>query len=147
MLLTLFSSSLTEKKHNNVEGSAAEETVSLGDLFLQWLTEGLQQDRIVINQENARVHSVAGFLFLCVPDIFYLFIKENNPEEDRRQVQTAFEKLGLHRVREGQRFTHARCYNTPAHEGKFQQLNGYLLEARHCYGEAVPDDSLYLVLP
>ncbi|UNA34639.1 DNA-binding domain-containing protein [Klebsiella pneumoniae subsp. pneumoniae] len=70
-----------------------------GTEFLRWLSEGLKSKRIDINQPDSRAHAVAGFIFLRVPDIFYLYIRESGAELSRDTIQMEFEKLHIHKVR------------------------------------------------
>lgn len=41
---------------------------------------------ISVNTIGSRAHIVSGFVFLCVPDIFHLYIKENNLERSDRNA-------------------------------------------------------------
>ena len=67
---------------------------NVGNTFLQWLSLGIKRD-ISVNTMVSRAHIVSGFVFLCVPDIFHLYIKENKLEHtDRNSIQKAFEKWG-----------------------------------------------------
>ncbi len=69
-----------------------------GEDFLARLSDGMASGRITVNQPDSRVHSVAGFIYLLVPDIFFLFLKDTGSDSHREQIQTSFEKLQLHRV-------------------------------------------------
>ncbi|MDY4315752.1 TraI domain-containing protein [Pectobacterium actinidiae] len=119
-----------------------------GAIFLEWLSTGLIEGEIRINEEGARAHIVAGFVFLCVPEIFYQFQKETGNKGKRNALQSSFERLGVHRVADGKRFLQARIYSTPSGTGSYQNINGYLVKASSLYrGNRIPDESTLLILP
>lgn len=119
-----------------------------GAVFLEWLSAGLISGEITINEEGARAHIVAGFVFLCVPEIFYLFQKKTENKGKRNALQASFERLGVHRVADGKRFIQARIYSTPSGTGTYQNINGYLVKASSLYrGNRIPDESALLILP
>ncbi|KHT26746.1 hypothetical protein RC98_13690 [Pectobacterium carotovorum subsp. carotovorum] len=119
-----------------------------GAIFLEWLSAGLIEGKIRINEEGARAHIVAGFVFLCVPEIFYQFQKETGNKGKRNALQSSFERLGVHRVADGKRFLQARIYSTPSGTGSYQNINGYLVKASSLYrGNRIPDESTLLILP
>ncbi|WP_234037677.1 conjugal transfer nickase/helicase domain-containing protein [Salmonella enterica] len=103
--------------------------------------------RITVNQPDSRVHSVAGFIYLLVPDIFFLFLKDTGSDSHREQIQTSFEKLQLHRVRKGERFTRAKLYCSEDKQGRFSKVNGYLIKAARLKGMRPPEDSKLLFFP
>ena len=92
---------------------------------------------------------VSGFVFLCVPEIFHLYIKEcGKAGSDRNSIQKAFEKMGRHRVRKGQRFFIGHLHREPAGCGPYKRINGYLVKANSLYGGGnVPEDSPFLLIP
>ncbi|MEQ9745658.1 TraI domain-containing protein [Pectobacterium actinidiae] len=119
-----------------------------GSIFLEWLSAGLIEGKIRINEEGARAHIVAGFVFLCVPEIFYQFQKEIGNKGKRNALQSSFERLGVHRVADGKRFLQARIYSTPSGTGSYQNINGYLVKASSLYrGSRIPEESTLLILP
>ncbi|RUT64093.1 relaxase [Morganella morganii] len=122
---------------------------NIGETFWHWLCAGIKGGRIPVNQKGARAHMVSGFVFLCVPEIFHLYIKEcGKARSDRNGVQKAFEKTGRHRVRKGQRFFIGHLYQEPAGYGPYRRINGYLVKANSLYGgRNVPEDSPFLVIP
>lgn len=119
----------------------------LGETFLAWLSDGMGSGRITVNQHDSRVHSVAGFIYLQVPDIFFLFLKDTGSDSHREQVQTSFEKLQLHRVRKGERFTRAKLYCSEDKQGRFSRVNGYLIKAARLKGGRPSEDSKLLFFP
>lgn len=113
-----------------------------GTDFLRWLSEGLKSKQIDINQPDSRAHAVAGFIFLRVPDIFYLYIRESGTELGRDSIQLEFEKLHIHRVRRGERFNKAKLYHSPDKAGTFKPVSGYLVKTTHLFrGVSSPEDS------
>ncbi|EBC1781651.1 hypothetical protein CU955_09260 [Salmonella enterica] len=118
-----------------------------GEAFLAWLSDGMVSGRITVNQPDSRVHSVAGFIYLLVPDIFFLFLKDTGSDSHREQIQTSFEKLQLHRVRKGERFTRAKLYCSEDKQGRFSKVNGYLIKAARLKGVRPPEDSKLLFFP
>ncbi|EIG0992066.1 TraI domain-containing protein [Salmonella enterica] len=118
-----------------------------GEDFLAWLSDGMASGRITVNQHDSRVHSVAGFIYLLVPDIFFLFLKDTGSDSHREQVQTSFEKLQLHRVRKGERFTRAKLYCSEDKQGRFNRVNGYLIKAVRLKGVRPQEDSKLLFFP
>lgn len=77
----------------------------LGEAFVGWLRLGVLTHKIIINDSKAKVHSVAGTVFLVTPGIFQRYAQEHphvarlakeQGTTDWRWVQRRFEKLGLH---------------------------------------------------
>ncbi|QPT13583.1 TraI domain-containing protein [Serratia rubidaea] len=120
-----------------------------GEQFLQWLSTGLTSGEIPINTAGARVHLVAGFVFLTVPGIFYLYLKQSGLEGNQREaLQESFERLDKHRRVKGKRFYFAELYGNPERTGPFKRTKGYLIKASLLYrGASVPADSPVLVIP
>ncbi|MBF4110495.1 TraI domain-containing protein [Enterobacter cloacae] len=118
-----------------------------GEDFLAWLSDGMASGRITVNQPDSRVHSVAGFIYLLVPDIFFLFLKDTGSDSHREEIQTSFEKLQLHRVRGGERFIRAKLYCSENKQGRFSRVNGYLIKAVRLKGVRPPEDSKLLFFP
>ncbi|HBE7741854.1 TPA: TraI domain-containing protein [Escherichia coli] len=118
-----------------------------GEAFLAWLSDGMASGRITVNQHDSRVHSVAGFIYLLVPDIFFLFLKDTGSDSHREEIQTSFEKLQLHRVRRGERFIRAKLYCSENKQGRFSRVNGYLIKAVRLKGVRPPEDSKLLFFP
>ncbi|WP_261232379.1 conjugal transfer nickase/helicase domain-containing protein [Serratia entomophila] len=135
-------------EENNVEDILDSEN-HVGNTFLQWLSLGIRKGDISANTIGSRAHIVSGFVFLCVPDIFHLYIKENKLERtDRNSIQKTFEKMGRHRIRKGQRFFIGYLYERPERVGTYRRINGYLIKANSLYGGTrIPEDSQLLVIP
>jgi hypothetical protein len=86
-------------------GNASPEAPS-GEHFITWLRQAIQMRKLIINDAQAKVHTVAGTVFLVSPGVFQRYAQEH-PQVERlaRQdepggwqwIQKRFEKLGLHR--------------------------------------------------
>lgn len=116
--------------------------------FVEWLRHGLDSGEIPVNQPDARVHLIAGYAFLRVPDVFYLYLKQTGSNHDRRYVQSVFERAGLHRVCSGERFVQARLYDSAERKGRYQPVSGYLVKSRSLFsGKGLPGDSPFITFP
>lgn len=117
-----------------------------GEHFWQWLSDGLCTGYISVNQKDARVHLVSGFVFITVPGIFYLYLKQSGLESSQREtVQEAFECLERHRRSGNKRFYFAHLYESAVGVGAFKPVKGYLIKASLLYrGANIPDDSSVL---
>ncbi|HBQ4742427.1 TPA: DNA-binding domain-containing protein, partial [Escherichia coli] len=114
--------------------------------FIRWLKEGLRDGSLSVNSVDSNVHVVSGYVFLCAPGIFYRFLKESGSGQDRRYVQSLFEREGIHKVRSGERFFQARLYSDAEHSGRYKMVSGYLVKGRFLYGNiTVPGDSPLIV--
>lgn len=135
-------------EENNLEDTLNAEN-NVGNAFLQWLSLGVRKGDISVNNIVSRAHIVSGFVFLCVPDIFHLYIKENKLERTaRNSIQKEFEKMGRHRIRKGQRFFIGYLYEKPDGVGTYRRINGYLIKVNSLYGGTrIPEDSQLLVIP
>jgi integrating conjugative element relaxase (TIGR03760 family) len=120
-----------------------------GEQFWQWLCSGLRSGEIAVNTDEARAHIVSGFVFLCVPDIFHLYIKQTDKKPDARNaLQRDFEKRGKHRVSKGQRFFIGNLYQRGVGTGSYRRINGYLIKANSLFGgTGEPADSELLMMP
>ncbi|HAW0836825.1 TraI domain-containing protein [Escherichia coli] len=119
-----------------------------GGEFVEWLRHGLDSGDIPVNQPDARVHLIAGYAFLRVPDVFYLYLKQTGSNHDRRYVQSVFERAGLHRVCSGERFVQARLYDSAERKGRYQPVSGYLVKSRSLFsGKGLPGDSPFITFP
>ncbi len=123
--------------------------ITPGEVFWRWLAEGLDSNEIPINSVDARVHLVSGFVFITVPGIFYLYLKQAGLDGSRREgLQEDFERLEKHRRVKGKRFYFAHLYETSERTGAFKRTKGYLVKASLLYrGKNLPDDSPVLVIP
>ncbi|MBL3524578.1 TraI domain-containing protein [Serratia plymuthica] len=136
----------SQSQKPGIEGDGG---ITPGDVFWRWLAEGLDSNEILINSVDARVHLVSGFVFITVPGIFYLYLKQAGLDGSRREVlQEDFERLEKHRRVKGKRFYFAHLYETSERTGAFKRTKGYLVKASLLYrGKNLPDDSPVLVIP
>jgi len=129
-----------------IEGAGA---TTPGEAFWGWLADGLNSNEIPTNSVGARVHLVSGFVFITVPGVFYLYLKQAGLEGSQREaLQEDFERLEKHRRVKGKRFYFAHLYETSERTGAFKRTKGYLVKASLLYrGKKLPDDSPVLVIP
>jgi integrating conjugative element relaxase (TIGR03760 family) len=122
-----------------------------GEAFLYWVRVGIRSHKLIINDSQAKVHTVDGTAFLVTPGLFQRYVQEfpdithgtDSEGEAWRWVQRHFEKLRLHRKR-------ADGLNiwTCQVEGprKKAWLKGYLLEEPELLFSELPMDNPYLSL-
>lgn len=118
---------------------------------MDWLRQGIQARKLVINDAKALVHTVAGTAYLVSPGVFQRYAQEH-PQvmvqarqeklEGWQWVQKRFEKLGLHRKQAGG-LNIWTCEVTGPR--KSRRLHGYLLSPEALFQE-VPPDNPYLCL-
>lgn len=123
---------------------------NLGHQFVEWLRTGLQNHSLIINDSQAKVHTVNGTYFLVTPGIFQRYTSEGQPEGNYAEnpeawlnVQNRFEKLNLHQRRpEGQNIWTCRVQG-PRKRGK---LNGYLIKEPQTLSDKLLEDNPFLRL-
>ncbi len=124
-----------------------------GEHFMDWLRQGIQARKLIINDAKALVHTVAGTAYLVSPGVFQRYAQEHlQVAELARQeklegwqwVQKRFEKLGLHRKQAGG-LNIWTCEVTGPR--KSRRLHGYLLTSPDALFQEVPADNPYLCLP
>jgi len=79
-----------------------------GQVFLNWVKEGIQSHKLIINDSKAKIHTVSGSVFLVTPGLFQRYAQEfpgisqgvDHEIEEWRWVQKQFEKLKAHRKRD-----------------------------------------------
>jgi hypothetical protein len=79
-----------------------------GQAFLNWVREGIQNHKLIINDSKAKIHTVSGTLFLVTPGLFQRYVQEfpgismgaDSQGEEWRWVQKQFEKLKIHKKRD-----------------------------------------------
>lgn len=130
-------------------GIEGDGSITPGEVFWRWLADGLNSNEIPINSVGTRVHLVSGFVFITVPGVFYLYLKQAGLDGSQREVlQDDFERLEKHRRVKGKRFYFAHLYETSERTGAFKRTKGYLVKASLLYrGKNLPDDSPVLVIP
>lgn len=121
--------------------------IDMGDAFWQWLIEGCVDGHLSINQPNAQIHIIAGYVFIVTPNIFYVFLAEMKlPKQDKGKLQKAFERLKYHRHDRGNMFT-CRLFQNELLEGQFKKLSGYLIPVNKIFtSNNKPAENLLLVV-
>ena len=124
-----------------------------GEHFMDWLRQGIQARKLVINDAKALVHTVAGTAYLVSPGVFQRYAQEHlqvaaqarqEKLEGWQWAQKRFEKLGLHRKQVGG-LNIWTCEVTGPR--KSRRLHGYLLTSPEALFQEVPADNPYLCLP
>ncbi|MFZ1872964.1 MAG: TraI domain-containing protein [Chania sp.] len=130
-----------------IEDNVRSAPVDIGERFWQWLCEGCYSGALAVNTANARVHIIAGYVFIRAPNIFHQFLLEHKEiTDDKAALQNAFERLGRHRQNNGAMYT-CRIYQSEAREGRFQRMTGYLIIARKLYKDQnIPEDNPLLII-
>ncbi|MCG7601845.1 TraI domain-containing protein [Halomonas sp. McH1-25] len=120
-----------------------DNTSDLGEQFWQWLTTGLANHALVINDTKAPVHTVNGTWFLVSPGIFKRFSTEVlNDEAQWKTVQQRFQKLGRHVRTRGQNI-HKVTVQGP---NKTRTLMGYLIKDPYQVSRTLLPDNWVLTL-
>ncbi|MCB1907871.1 MAG: helicase/relaxase domain-containing protein, partial [Rhodocyclaceae bacterium] len=123
-----------------------------GEHFMDWLRQGIQARRLVINDAKALVHTVAGTAYLVSPGVFQRYAQEHlqvaplarqEELEGWQWAQKRFEKLGLHR-KQTNGLNIWTCEVTGPR--KSRRLHGYLLTCPEALFQEVPPDNPYLRL-
>ncbi|ERT10815.1 conjugal transfer nickase/helicase domain-containing protein [Photorhabdus temperata] len=136
-----------------LQNENAIETPCIGEQFWDWLSAGLMQGVMTINTSKARIHLVSGFVFVSAPAIFFQFLGDKKQADGKevsqkwKRVQTAFERLGRHRVSRGKCFCCCHLYDSADRTGSYQRVHGYLIKNTLLYrGRSVPEDSPFLMI-
>lgn len=123
---------------------------AIGQTFLEWLRDGVDSHRLLINESKAKVHTVEGTLFLVTPGIFQRYVAEPTGLKDRvenesdwRRAQRQFERLSIHQKRSNGQNIWACTVKGPR---KASILNGYLIDPKYCIITDIPPDNPYLML-
>lgn len=123
-----------------------------GEAFLQWLKDGIRTHKLIINDTDAKVHTVAGTAFLVTPGIFHRYCAEhpgiaqgaNGELDEWRWVQRRFEKLGMHRkTPEGLNIWTCQVEGP---RKKARSVKGYVIDRAEAIFDAVPPDNPFLRL-
>ena len=118
-------------------------------VFLNWVREGIQSHKLIINDSKAKVHTVDGTVFLVTPGLFQRYVQEfpgisqgaEHEGEEWRWVQKQFEKLEVHRKR-GNGLNIWICQVQGPR--KKTTLKGYLIEDPKLFFELIPPDNPFL---
>ncbi|MCD9114882.1 MobH family relaxase [Pseudomonas alliivorans] len=122
-----------------------------GQAFLNWVREGIQNHKLIINDSKAKIHTVSGTVFLVTPGIFQRYVQEfpgisngvTQDIEEWRWLQKQFEKLKVHRKR-GDGLNIWSC-NVQGPRKK-ATLRGYLIAEPMSLLELMPPDNPFLAL-
>ncbi|QCG68218.1 MobH family relaxase [Pseudomonas veronii] len=122
---------------------------SPGQVFLNWVKEGILSHKLIINDSKAKVHTVSGHVFLVTPGIFQRYSQEfpgiakslDQDIEEWRWVQKQFEKLNVHRKR-GDGLNIWTCKVQGPR--KKTTLKGYLIAEPMSLLELIPPDNPFL---
>lgn len=121
---------------------------NLGEQFLSWLRESVNNKSLSVNERNSLLHAVSGFMFISLPGAVFKFIEVTGIDNDRRAVQASFEKNGVLHMRNDKRFFRVRIYESEGLEGKYQKRSGYLVRLSLFYqtGKDRVKDSQYILI-
>ena len=101
-----------------------------GNVFLDWLREGVEAGTFTINESDSLLHVLAGFIFMISPDVFFRFISSQLKNNyDKSKLQKSFESLGLHHSRNGKGLYTYHKYDSPDKSGQFTKLSGYMIKS------------------
>ena len=120
-----------------------------GQVFLNWVKEGILSHKLIINDSKAKIHTVSGTVFLVTPGLFQRYAQEfpgisqgaTQEIEEWRWVQKQFEKLKAHRKRDDGLNIWICQVEGPR---KRATLKGYLLEEPKLLFETLPSDNSFL---
>jgi integrating conjugative element relaxase (TIGR03760 family) len=122
-----------------------------GQAFLDWVSRGIRDHTLVVNDSRAQIHTVDGSFFLVSPGLFQRYVQAhpdvakgtNGQVEEWIWVQRQFEKLNTHRQR-GDGLNIWTCQVKGPR--KTAVLNGYLLASSETILTRVPKDNPFLSL-
>lgn len=123
-----------------------------GEHFIRWLRQSIRTRKIIINEANALVHTVAETVFLVTPGIFQRYAQEHlqcatlakaEDISDWVWAQKQFGRLGLHRKQANGLNVWTCEVSGPR---KSNRLNGYLLNSAEVVFEQAMPDNPYLRL-
>ncbi|TNB81537.1 relaxase [Pseudomonas sp. Fig-3] len=139
-----------ESSAQGLKSSTAPPNDAPGQAFIEWLREGIQSHRLLVNDSKAKIHTVEGTFFLVTPGIFQRYAAEHSEFTDGddktdawRRIQRHFERLDVHLKRpNGQNIW--RCMVKGPRKGS--SLNGYLLSDAKSISSELPTDNPFLTL-
>lgn len=121
-----------------------------GQTFIKWLREEIHSHRLLINDNNAKVHTVKGTFFLVTPSIFQYYAAEHLRAENGvnatgawRRAQRDFEQMRVHLKQPNGRNIWTCRVQGPR---KASRLNGYLLSEAQTLSSEPPADNKFLIL-
>ncbi|ROM97888.1 MobH family relaxase [Pseudomonas brassicacearum] len=138
-----------ETPSENVLETSALPSANPGQVFLNWVKKGILSHKLVINDSQAKIHTVDGSVFLVTPGLFQRYVQEfpgisqgvDQEIEEWRWVQKQFEKLKVHKKRGNGLNIWACRVQGPR---KRTTLKGYLIEEPKLLFELRPPDNPFL---
>ncbi|MBS7432010.1 helicase/relaxase domain-containing protein [Pseudomonas syringae] len=120
-----------------------------GQVFLNWVKEGILSHTLIINDSKAKIHTVSGSVLLVTPGLFQRYAQEfpgisrgaDLEIEEWRWVQKQFEKLKVHKKRDNGLNIWTCQVQGPR---KKTTLKGYLIESPKHFFELIPPDNPFL---
>lgn len=119
---------------------------------MEWLRQGIQSHRLILNDAKALVHTVADTTYLVSPGVFQRYVQEHpqiTPLAKQEKlaewqwVQKRFERLHLHRKQDNG-LNIWTCEVTGPR--KSRRLHGYLLQEPTRVLEQITANNPYLKL-
>ena len=131
--------------------TSTHQSDSPGQAFLNWVKEGILSHKLIINDSKAKIHTVAGSVFLVTPGLFQRYAQEfpgisqvaDQEIEEWRWVQKQFERLKVHRKRDDGLNIWFCTVKGPRKTSKIQ---GYILQSPNYLFQKIPEDNPYLIL-
>ena len=122
-----------------------------GQVFLNWVKEGIHNHKLIINDSKAKIHTVSGTVLLVTPVLFQRYAREfpgisqesDQEIEEWRWVQKQFEKLKVHKKRGNGLNIWACQVQGPR---KKTTLKGYLIAEPTSLLESIPPDNPFLAI-
>ena len=65
-----------EPPSENALETSALLSANPGQAFLNWVKKGIQSHKLVINDSQAKIHTVDGSVFLVTPGLFQRYVQE-----------------------------------------------------------------------
>lgn len=124
------------------------EKQNAGERLLTWLKESINNKALSVNESDSMLHAVSGFMFISLPGTIFKFIEATGIEDDRKCIQSSFEKTGVLHMRNDKRFFKVRVFEGEGLEGKYQKRSGYLikLSTLNMSGAGKIKDSRYILI-
>lgn len=113
-----------------------------GRAFLNWVSQGIRDHTLVINDSRAQIHTVDGSFFLVSPGLFQRYVQAQAfQSQDWARVQRQFEKLNLHRQHRNGLNIWTCQVKGPR---KTANLSGYILKSPTTLLTTVPTNNRFL---
>jgi len=117
---------------------AAASTLSLGELFWDWLVDSIEEGTLSVNAQDSLLHVMAQYVFIQTPDCFYRYLAtQEKTESDKDDIQKIFEALNKHFSRSGKGIYIYKKYENEGREGRFARMSGYMILATQLFKEGV----------